>query len=145
MLEIIIQFVRRMLMGKGKGILQIASKKQVDKFSKDLHKTFKKHGISDDAVKNPNDVKVIWNQITNRESQVLSTTLDDILKGPVTVTGPKGTRTWDLSKKKKGEVIDFPDRGIRSLLKSGEVKIGTAPKTTKETLKGKKEKNIFFF
>ena len=106
MLEIIIQFVRRMLMGKGKGILRIAPKKDVDKFAEDLHKTFKKHGIPDSAVKNPNDVKVIWNQITNKESQVLSTTLDDILKGPVTVRGPKGDRIWDFSKK-KGDVVDL--------------------------------------
>ena len=106
MLEIIKQFVRRMLMGKGKGILQIAPKKDVDKFAKELLKKFKENGIPDSAVKNPNDVKVIWNQITNRESQILSTTLDDLFKKPHVSEGLKGTRVWDLSKK-KGEVIPF--------------------------------------
>ena len=105
MLEIIKQFVRRMLMGKGKGILQIAPKKDVNKFAKELLKKFKENGIPDSAVKNPNDVKVIWNQITNRESQILSTTLDDLLKGPVVSEGPKGPRVWDFSK--KGEVHPF--------------------------------------
>ena len=47
MLEIIKQFVRRMLMGKGKGILQIAPKKDVDKFAKELFKKFKQDGIPD--------------------------------------------------------------------------------------------------
>jgi len=41
MLEIIKQFVRRMLMGKGKGILQIPPQKAVDDFSNDLFKKFK--------------------------------------------------------------------------------------------------------
>ena len=31
--------------------------------------------------------------------------MEELLEGPVTSTGPKGTRTWDFSK--KGEVIDF--------------------------------------
>ena len=34
------------------------------------------------------------------------------------------------------------DKGIKSLLKSGDVKKGVAPKTTKETLKAKKDKHI---
>jgi len=37
--------------------------------------------------------------------------IEELLEGPVTSTGPKGTRTWDFSKlKKKGEVIDFPKK-----------------------------------
>ena len=83
MLEIIKIFVRRMLMGKGKGILQIAPKKEVDKFAKSLYKDFKKAGVADEAIRNPNDVKVIWNQITNREAQIVSTNLKDIFKAPV--------------------------------------------------------------
>jgi len=81
MLEIIKLFVRRMLMGRGKGILQIAPKKEVDKFAKSLYKEFKKAGVADEAIRNPNDVKVIWNQITNREAQIVSTNLDDIVGG----------------------------------------------------------------
>ena len=34
-------------------------------------------------------------------------TIKDVLEGPVTVDGLKGKRTWDLSKKKKGEVVDL--------------------------------------
>ena len=51
MLEIIKQFVRRMLMGKGKGILKIPPQKAVDDFAKDLLKKFKKNGIPDEAIK----------------------------------------------------------------------------------------------
>ena len=36
------------------------------------------------------------------------------------------------------EIIDFPKKGITSLLKSGEVKVGKAPKTKKSTLDAKK-------
>ena len=37
--------------------------------------------------------------------------IEELLEGPVTSTGSKGTRTWDFSKpKKKGEVIDFPKK-----------------------------------
>ena len=39
---------------------------------------------------------------------------------------------------KKAEIIDFPKKGITSLLKSGEVKVGKAPKTQKSTLDAKK-------
>ena len=67
MLAIIKQFVRRMLMGKGAGIPKIPSQKAVDDFAKDLFKKFKENGVPDEAVTNPNDVKIIWNQITNRE------------------------------------------------------------------------------
>ena len=41
----------------------------------------------------------------------------------------------------KPEVIQG-GKGIESLLKSGDVKKGVAPKTTKETLKAKKDKHI---
>ena len=43
----------------------------------------------------------------------------------------------------KPEVIQG-GKGIESLLKSGDVKKGVAPKTTKETLKAKKDKHILF-
>jgi hypothetical protein len=54
-------------MGKGKGILKIPPQKAVDDFANDLLKKFKENGVPDEAVTNPNDVKIIWNQITNRE------------------------------------------------------------------------------
>jgi len=101
MLEIIKLFVRRMLMGRGKGILQVAPKKDVDKFAKDLYKKFKDHGISDKAIRNPNDVKVIWNQITNREAQIVSTNMDDIIGGLRRTPLPK----------KSAEVLKFPSGG----------------------------------
>jgi len=80
MLEIIKQFVRRMLMGKGAGIPKIPTQKAVDDFAKDLLKKFKQNGVPDEAVTNPKDVKIIWEQITNREAQILSTSLKDVLK-----------------------------------------------------------------
>ena len=99
MLEIIKQFVRRMLMGKGKGILQIAPKKDVDKFAKDLLKKFKDNGIPDEAITNPRDVKIIWEQITNREAQIMHTNLKDVLKKPDPF-------------KKAGEVVDITGKKI---------------------------------
>jgi len=68
-------------------------------------------------------------------------TIDELLKGPVRSKGPKGDRIWDFSQK-KGEVIDFPNKGIRGLMEKGDVTVGKAPKTTKETLKTKKDRGI---
>ena len=80
MLKIIEQFVRRMLMGKGSGILKIPPKKDVNKFAKDLLKKFKEHGVSDSAVKNPKDVKIIWEQITNHEARIMQNNMMDIVR-----------------------------------------------------------------
>ena len=88
-----------MLMGKGKGILQIPPQKAVDDFARDLHEKFIKNGIPNEAVNNVNDVKVIWNQITNREAQILSTNLKDVLKKPDPF-------------KKAGEVVDLTGKKI---------------------------------
>ena len=55
--------------------------------------------------------------------------------------GPKGDRIWDFSQK-KGEVIDFPNKGIRGLMEKGDLTRGTAPKTLPETLQRKKESGI---
>ena len=80
MLKIIEQFVRRMLMGKGSGILQIPPKKDVTKFSKNLLKKFKANGIPDSAIKNPRDVKIIWEQITNREARIMQNNMMNIVR-----------------------------------------------------------------
>ena len=69
------------------------------------------------------------------------TTLEDFMTGPHLSKGPKGTRMWDFSPK-KGEVIPFPHKGIRSLIKKGDVTVGTAPRTKKSTLKAKKDRHI---
>ena len=99
MLAIIKQYVRRMLMGKGAGIPKIPPQKAVDDFANDLFKKFKKNGVPDEAVTNPNDVKIIWNQITNREAQILSNNLKDVLKRPDPF-------------KKAGEVVDITGKKI---------------------------------
>ena len=103
MLAIIKQFVRRMLMGKGKGILQVPPQKAVDDFAKDLYKKFKENGIPDGAVNNTNDVKAIWNQITNREAQILSNNLTDTFSK---LDAP-------LTSKKAGEVVDLTGKKIK--------------------------------
>ena len=54
-------------------------------------------------------------------------TIDEVLKGPVRSKGLKGDRIWDFSQK-KGKVLPFPDKGIRSLIKKGDVTVGTTPK-----------------
>jgi hypothetical protein len=77
-------------------------------------------------------------KIVGKEEKI---TIDEVLKGPVRSKGPKGDRIWDLSQK-KGEVIPFPDKGIGSLIKKGDVTVGTAPKTLPETLKTKKDRGI---
>ena len=51
--------------------------------------------------------------------------IEELLEGPVTSTGPKGTRTWDLSKKKKtGEVIEFPKKKKDDLASGGIARVG---------------------
>jgi len=101
MLEVIKLFVRRMLMGKGKGILKIPPQKNVDDFANDLYKKFKQNGVSDEAVTNPNDVKAIWNQITNREAQIFTNNLKDALQKPDPF-------------KKAGEVFDLKGKKIKN-------------------------------
>ena len=131
MLEIIKLFVRRMLMGKGKGILQVAPKKNVDDFAKDLYKKFKDNGVPDGAVKNPKDVKVIWNQITNREAQIFSTKLEEVVK----------PRAPGLPKK-SAEVIPFQykktfKQEIEEMGKKREPAPTVGGKTIEEVLGGK--------
>ena len=46
-----------------------------------------------------------------------NTTIEDLMTGPHMSDGPKGQRVWDFSQK-RGEVIPFPDKGIRSLIKN---------------------------
>jgi hypothetical protein len=69
-------------------------------------------------------------------------TKEDVLKGPVTVDGPKGPRTWDLSKK-KGEVIDFPKKkasgGRIGMMIGGFTKAKVLIQMLKNTLKGSKD------
>ena len=124
MLAIIKQFVRRMLMGKGKGILKIPPQSKVDEFAIELHKKFKQNGISDEAVKTPQDVKIIWNQITNREAEILHTNLTDIL-------GPSGLRKTPLPKK-SADVFDLTGKKI----KPGETIIGGKGVKKDETVRG---------
>ena len=72
--------------------------------------------------------------------------IEELLKGPVTVDGPKGPRTWDFSQK-RGEVIPFPKkpkRGIEELIENEEIFVGKAPKTKKSTLDAKKERDLLF-
>ena len=111
MLETIKQFVRRMLMGKGKGILQIAPKKDVDKFAKDLLKKFKDNGVPDEAITNTRDVKIIWEQITNREAQIMHTNLKDTLsKMDAPLTSKKSADVLDLTGKKIEKGKPIPDK-----------------------------------
>jgi hypothetical protein len=62
--------------------------------------------------------------------------IEELLKGPVTVDGPKGPRTWDFSQK-RGEMVPFPKKpkkGIEELIENEEIFVGKAPKTKKSTL-----------
>ena len=94
--------------------------------------------IQDQAVRHLNKTKGAPS-ITKNIPGETKITIDEVLKGPVESGGPKGDRIWDLSQK-RGEVIPFPDKGIRSLIKKGDVTVGTAPKTTEGILKTKKQK-----
>ena len=96
--------------------------------------------IQDEAVRYLNKTKGAPS-ITKNIPGETKITIDDLLKGPVRSKGPKGDRIWDFSQK-KGEVIDFPNKGIRGLIKKGDVQVGKAPKTTKETLDKKKDRGI---
>ena len=117
MLEILKQFARRLLMGKGKGIPTIPPQKAVDDFAKDLLKKFKQNGVPDEAINNVNDVKAIWNQITNREAQILSTNLKDIL-------GPGGLRKTPLPKKSADVIkVDFDPGGKQTFKGTGDAEV----------------------
>ena len=59
-------------------------------------------------------------KIVGKEEEKIG--IEELLKGPVTVEGPKGPRTWDFSQK-RGEVIDFPNKGIRGLMEKGDVNL----------------------
>ena len=99
-------------------------------------------GFTPKIVGKESDDLVKWFDETTGSGKVEEKiTIDDLLKGPVKSQGIKGDRIWDFSQK-KGEVIPFPDKGIRSLIKKGDINVGTAPKTTKETLKAKKDRGI---
>ena len=118
MLEIIKQFVRRMLMGKGKGILKIPPKKDVNKFSKELLKKFKANGIPDSAIKNQRDVKIIWNQITNKEAQVMRTNMDDLLKeidAPLTSKKPAEVHPFTGFKPRIQQDVDGIVKNLKSM------------------------------
>ena len=86
--------------------------------------------------------------------------IEELLKGPITVDGPKGPRTWDFSQK-RGEIIPFPSNPNRTLeqqarslglmnpklnkfMQKGDIQVGKAPKTKKSTLDAKKERDILF-
>ena len=85
------------------------------------------------------------------------TTQADLFKGPVLDTGPKGPRIWDFSKdiptrdvqSRTADIIPFPkgqktSKGLMGLMKSRDVQLGKAPKTTPEHLKAKKDRHILF-
>ena len=78
-------------------------------------------------------------KIVGKEEEKIG--IEKLLEGPVRSKGPKGDRIWDFSQK-KGEVIDFPNKGIRGLMEKGDLTRGTAPKTLPETLQRKKESGI---
>ena len=84
-----------------------------------------------------------WNpKIVGKEEEKIG--IEELLKGPVTVDGPKGPRTWDFSQK-RGEVIPFPKkpkRGIEELIENEDIFVGKAPKTKKSTLDAKKERDL---
>ena len=102
MLEIIKQFVRRMLMGKGKGILQIPPQSKVDAFARDLHEKFikngipneqrvkrwadnlykdlKKAGVTDDMIKSEKDIKVLHSKFAEIEGQKIVKQFESMMK-----------------------------------------------------------------
>ena len=81
------------------------------------------------------------------------TTQADLLSGPHLDTGPKGPRIWDFSKdlptsdvqgaqilpfrKPPGKKFQKLSGGVEGLLKTGQARFGTAPKTLPATLQRK--------
>ena len=81
-------------------------------------------------------------KIVGKEEEKIG--IEELLKGPVRSSGPKGDRIWDFSEK-RGEVIPFPKkpkRGIEELIENEEIFVGKAPKTQKSTLDAKKERDL---
>ena len=84
--------------------------------------------MSDEAVTNPNDVKAIWNQITNREAQIFTNNLKDVLQKPDPF-------------KKAGEVFDLKGKKIKNTdnIMGGEEIIETEAEILARLNKGNKE------
>ena len=57
--------------------------------------------MSDEAITNPKDVKIVWEQITNREAQIFTNNLKDALQKPDPF-------------KKAGEVFDLKGKKIKN-------------------------------
>jgi hypothetical protein len=107
-----------------------------------------------------------WQQLKSRARELVSeqggipsitskTTIDDLMTGPHISDGPKGQRMWDFSKdlptrdvqSQTADVIPFPkgitaSKKVKAMMKSGDVKLGEAPKTLPGTLKSKKDRHI---
>ena len=142
LLEIIEQYVRRMMMGKGSGILKIPPKKEVNKFAKELLKKFKENGIPDNAINNPKDVRAVWEQITNREAQIMQNNMMDIVR--------EGTEKFKT--KKSADVHPFqgftptivkggkPKEGIGTLFKDSPERIAQLKAENKAAIKRLKDK-----
>jgi hypothetical protein len=104
-----------------------------------------------------------WQQLKSRARELVAeqggipsitskTTIDDLIAGPHISGGPKGQRIWDFSKdiptrdvqSRTADVIPFPkgitgSKKVKAMMKSGDVKLGEAPKTLPETLRRKKD------
>ena len=107
-----------------------------------------------------------WQQLRARARELVSeqggipsitskTTIDDLMTGPHISDGPKGQRMWDFSKdlptrdvqSRTADVIPFPkgitaSKKVKAMMRSGDIKLGEAPKTLPGTLKAKKDRHI---
>ena len=84
-----------------------------------------------------------------------NTTIQDLMTGPHISDGPKGQKLWDFSKdlptrdvqSRTADIIPFPkgrrtSEGVMGLMKSRDVQVGKAPKTTQGILDAKKDRGI---
>jgi hypothetical protein len=128
------QFLRRFFLTMGREPLNPAEWMQIqDDAVRYLNKTKGAPNIKKDPFQGftPKIVPKVEEKIT----------IDDLLKGPVRSSGPKGDRIWDFSQK-RGEVIPFPKkpkRGIEELIENEDIFVGKAPKTKKSRLDWYKE------
>jgi len=107
-----------------------------------------------------------WQQLRARARELVAkeggipsitskTTIDDLMTGPQISEGPKGQKMWDFSKdlptrdvqSRTADVIPFPkgitaSKKVKAMMRSGDIKLGEAPRTLPETLKAKKDRHI---
>ena len=124
------QYAKRLLTNKVRpsiseeGIMTIPNNQRVEKMAQSLYEDFKKAGVPDNILKTENDIKVFHHKIAEINNENIVNQFDTLM-GESTLFNPKKSADilpFEEFKKSFGEEVD-------SMIKKGEVNVGTADKT----------------